>query len=386
MHKLLCVLGPISSTFPTDCLDGDEQCPSVLSPLGVFFHSCLPTETQEPNTPCPLLTNVAGPIRFRYSPQSWFRDRVQRELYRPLNEKFGAQSTDPRYPPPPAFAAVHLSMDNGDLALFAWKRDESGAYWLGNTETPQTLWRTDKYTFEESPYPVARWAQRVLLAELADAEPWISPYRHVMWFFLPVLFSKDGKETSRAFFRDHAAGFPDATREQGLEFYEELLKPGILDAYRYTTATKLGTSDRLDLVRMRASMAELNAAKLLSDSGYSFTPEVELDSGYTLDFRLADSGQLIEVTRPEPPTRRRAGTAASAIKETVQGKTDNQLKAHQGAVVFVDCTSFRDDEWQAIRAESPSVGYRPAVVYRMRPEKPCEGYVLGQPGLSLALS
>ncbi len=277
-------------------------------------------------------------------------------------------------------------MDNGDLALFAWETDGSGAYWLGNTETPKTLWRTEKYTFDESPYPIARWAQRVLLADLAETEPWLAPYRHVAWFFLPVLFSKDGKETSRAFFRDHASGFPDATREQGLQFYEDLLKPGILDDYRYTTATKLGTSDRLDLVRMRASMAELNAAKLLFDSGYSFTPEVELDSGYTLDFRLADSGQLIEVTRPEPPTRRRAETAASAIKETVGGKTGNQLSAHQGAVVFVDCTSFRDDEWQAIRAETPSVGYNPAVVYRMRPEKRCEGYILGQPGLSLDLA
>jgi|GEM_PF-88942 len=370
------VLEPIFSTFP----NGYPNCEFITTPV---LHL---TKTQEPNTPYPLLACVAGPIRFRYSPQTWSHDRVKRELYQPLETKFGATSSDPRYPPPPSYEAVRLSMNNGDLALFAWESDGSGAYWLGNTETPKVLWRTDKYTFDESPYPVARWAQRVLLAELTETEPWLAPYRHVAWFFLPVFFSKDGRDTSRVFFRDHAAGFPDATREQGLQFYDELLKPGILDEYRYTTATKLGTSDRLDLVRMRASMAELNAAKLLFDSGYSFTPEVELDSGYTLDFRLADSGQLIEVTRPEPPARRRAGTAAAAIKETVQGKTGNQLSAHQGAVVFVDCTSFRDDEWQAIRAESPSVGYRPAVVYRMRPEKPCEGYIRGQPGLALELT
>lgn len=276
-------------------------------------------------------------------------------------------------------------MDNGDLALFAWQPDDTGAYWLGNTETPEPLWRTEKYTFDEAPYPIARWAQRVLLAELAETEPWLTEYKHVAWFFLPVLFSKDGRETSRAFFRDHASGFPDARRDEGLEFYEELLRPGILDEYRYTTATKLGTSEQLDLVRMRASMAELNAAKLLAANGYEFVPEVELDSGYTLDFRVQSPDLLVEVTRPEPPARRRAGTPAAAIRDTVTNKTGTQLAAHDSAIVFVDCTSFRDDEWQAIRAEEPSVGYEPAVVYRMRPDKPVEGYTRGDVGLEFEL-
>jgi hypothetical protein len=232
-------------------------------------------------------------------------------------------------------------------------------------------------------YPLARWAQQELLRDLEESDPWLTAYDHVTWFFLPVFFSKDGRETTRAFFRDHAAGFPDADREAGLTFYEEVLSTGILDDHRYTMATKLGTSQQLDLVRMRAAMAELNCAKLLADAGHEFTPEIGLDSGYALDFRVDDTGTLIEVTRPEPPTRRRAGTPASALRETVDGKTGTQLDAHPGTVLFVDCTSFRDDEWFTVRDEQPSVGYTPAVVYRMRPKKPPSGYVIGDPGLDV---
>ncbi len=288
---------------------------------------------------------------------------------------------EPLVDPPPGYDARRLEMGNGDLALFAWS--DSDGYWLGNTETPKSLWRTEKYTFDEVDYPLARWAQRELLSELESTAPWLTPYDHVTWFFLPVLFSKDGRDTTRTFFRDHASGFPDAGRDEGLSFYEKLLSTGILDDHRYTMATKLGTSQQLDLVRMRAAMAELNTAKLLADAGHEFTPEIPLDSGYALDFRVR-SGTLVEVTRPEPPTRRRAGTPAGALRETVDGKTGTQLDAHPGTVLFVDCTSFRDDEWFAIRDERPSVGYKPAVVYRMRPDKPPEGYVHGQPALGVA--
>ncbi|CDK40046.1 uncharacterized protein BN903_52 [Halorubrum sp. AJ67] len=145
-------------------------------------------------------------------------------------------------------------------------------YWLGNTETPSELWRTEKYGFDEAPYPVSRWAQRELLAALHDDEPWLADYPHVSWYFLPVFCSKDGAETSRAFFRDHAAGFPDATREDGTRFVEETLRPGVLDDYRETMAGKLGTSASLDLVRMSATIAEFTAARILTEAGYGVTP------------------------------------------------------------------------------------------------------------------
>ena len=326
---------------------------------------------------------MAGPIRFRHSTESWHEDRVEQALLRPLDAKFGATLSTPQFSPPPEFAARRLSMDNGDLALFAWRPDDSGAHWLGNTETPKTLWRTEKYTFEESPYPIARWAQRELLADLAEADPWLADHSHVAWFFLPVLFSKDGRETTRAFFHDHASGFPDASKEAGISFYERFLSTGVLDDHRYTMASKLGTSDRLDAVRMRATMGELNAARLLADAGYAFVPEIELDSGYALDYRVIGTDTLVEVTRPEPPTRRRAGTPATALRETVGGKTSTQLAAHDDAVLLVDCTSFRDDEWATIRSERPGVGYEPTVVYRMRPDGSTEGYVRGTPELDL---
>lgn len=320
---------------------------------------------------------MAGPIRFRRATDTWTRERVEAALLEPLDSKFGARLTDPRFEPPPAYAATRFVIDNGDLALFAWRTDGPGAFWLGNTETPKPLWRTEKETFTEAPYPIARWAQRILLAELAETDPWLAEYKHLSWFFLPVFFSKDGRETTRQFFRDHAAGFPDATREDGLAFYESVLSTGVLDDHRYTMATKLGTSPQLDLVRMRAAMAELNAVKLFVDGGYSFVPEVQLDSGYALDFRVEASGTLVEVTRPEPPGRRRAGTGAGALRDTVDGKTKTQLDVHEGAVLFVDCTSFRDDEWEGVLAERPPVGYRPALVYRCRPDGSVTGYTHG---------
>lgn len=356
-----------------------EEVPGVVPPVGTAgsvapWHN---TQTHR-QTSKPI---VAGPIRFRHSRESWSEDRLERELYRSLDGKFGARLEGPWHRPPPGYTARRLEMDNGDLALFLW--DDSGAYWLGNTETPKTLWRTEKYTFDEVPYPIARWAQRELLAQLEQEAPWLARYEHIAWFFLPVLFSKDGRETTRSFFRDHASGFPDATREEGLQFYENLLATGIFDDHRYTMATKLGTSERIDLVRMRASMAEFNAGKLLHDSGLEFEPEVELESGYALDFRVSEPETLVEVTRPEPPSRRSAGTPAAAIKETVDGKTGTQLDAHEDAVVFVDCTSFREDDWNTIAGERPSVGHQPAIIYRYRPDGTCRGYVRGRPGLGV---
>ena len=318
---------------------------------------------------------MAGPIRFRRDGSGWDSDRVDRDLYAPLNDRFGASRRPPAHDPPPDYDACQLRMDNGDLALFAWSDED--AYWLGNTETPEALWRTNKHTFAEASYPIARWAQRELLTELQVGEPWLAEYAYVSWYFLPVLFSKDGRETTRAFFRDHAAGFPDGDRQEGLEFYDDLLSVTDLDDHRYTMASKLGTSETVDLVRMRATMAEFHTAKLLTDAGYDYTPEVPLDSGHALDFRVHDPDTLVEVTRPEPPTRRRAGTPAAALRETVNGKANDQLSAHAEAVVFVDCSSFHDDEWNAVAADQPAAGHEPAVVYRLRPDGSVAGYTRG---------
>jgi len=325
---------------------------------------------------------VAGPLRFRRSDERWDTERVDKQLRQPLDRRFGARLLSPRFDPPPNYEARRLVMDNGDLALFAWGDD---AYWLGNTETPEALWRTDKWTFEEAPYPLSRWAQRELLAELAESDPWLAAYSYVAWYFLPVLFSKDGRDSTRAFFRNHAAGFPDASREDGLAFYESVLSATDLDDHRYTMASKLGTSESMDLVRMRATMAEFNTAKLLTDAGYAYEPEVALDSGYALDFRVADPSALVEVTRPEPPTRRRAGTPSAALRETVDGKRNDQLAAHSGAIVFVDCSSFRDGEWQRIATNRPDAGHEPAVIYRMRPDGTATGYTCGNPALDLSV-
>jgi hypothetical protein len=328
---------------------------------------------------------VAGPLRFRRATDTWTESRVRSALYDPLDGRFGATLADPRFPPPPGFAARRLEMDNGDLALFAWADggEETGAWWLGNTETPEVLWRTEKYTFEEAPYPVTRWAQRELLATLEEEAPWLAAADYVAWFFLPVFFSKDGRESTRRFFDADAAGFPDATRAEGLAFYERFLRTGVFDDYRYTMAAKLGTSQGFDRTRMRATMGEFNAAKLLHDAGHGFAPEVELDSGHALDYRV-DGHTLVEVTRPQPPGQRRAGTPAAALRETVDSKTSDQLRAHGGAVLLVDCTSFRDDEWHAVMGERPEVGYSPAVVYRYRPDGSVSGYTQGSVPLDVA--
>jgi hypothetical protein len=324
---------------------------------------------------------VAGPIRFRHSTDGWTIERVRTDLLAPLAEKFGAELTGPWFVPPDGWAARRFDIHNGDLALFCWT--DSEAYWLGNTETPESLWRTDKRTFEQAPEPVSTWAQRELFAQLEIEEPWLAEYETLSTFFLPVLFSKDGRESTRTFFRDHAAGFPDAERADGLTFYDTFLDTGVLDPHRYTMASKLGTSEGMDLTRMQATMGEFNTAKLLTDGGNEIIPEVKLDSGRSVDFRVGDT--LVEVTRPKPPTRRKAETAVGAVQATGNAKTRDQLASHPGAVLVVDCSSFRDDEWHRILGERPGVGYEPLVVFRYRPNGRLEGYTRGSIPFKLPL-
>ncbi|ELY88375.1 hypothetical protein C484_15717 [Natrialba taiwanensis DSM 12281] len=271
-----------------------------------------------------------------------------------------------------------FEMQNGDVALFARTDDE--AYWMGNTETPSSLWRTDKYGWDEIPYHVSRWAQRELLATLHEGDPWLADYPHLSWYFLPVFMSKDGRESTRAFFRQHAAGFPDASRREATRFFEEFLTTGVLDEYRHVMSGKLGTSAHVDRVRMSAAMGEFIAAKILADAGYTVTPEIEVTTGHSLDFRAEDeeTNVLVEVTRPQPPGNRAASGPVAAVRDTAETKTNGQLAEHGGgAVLFVDCSSFRDDAWAAVRGEQPDVRHRPAVVYRTRPNGRVEGYRKG---------
>lgn len=267
-------------------------------------------------------------------------------------------------------------MDNGDIALFAWNGNR--AYWMGNTETPSALWQTDKYTFDEVPADIAAWAEKELLAQLEEEEPFFADFPTLAWFFLPVFLSKDGRDTTRAFFRDHAAGFPDAEPAEATRFYEDFLATGVFDEQRYTMAAKLGTSDYLDRTRMAATMGEFNVAKLLTDAGYTVTPEIPVTTGHSIDFRADPPGALVEVTRPLPPTRRSAATPVAAIRDTAETKSKGQLAHHGGGVtLFVDCSSFTDESWASIIAEQPEVRHRPAVVFRYRPDGHVEGYTKG---------
>ena len=121
-------------------------------------------------------TAVAQPLRFRRAPGQWSADRVRSQLERPLDDNLGATASDPWFGPPPGYDARRFDMDDGSFALLCWTDDDAdppaGAsggptgYWVGNTETPSELWRTDKYGFDEVPYPVSRWVQRELLAAL----------------------------------------------------------------------------------------------------------------------------------------------------------------------------------------------------------------------------
>ncbi|MFB6130781.1 MAG: DUF5784 family protein, partial [Salinigranum sp.] len=180
--------------------------------------------------------------------------------------------------------------------------------------------------------------------------------------------------------------FPDATADEALSFYDSFLGTGVLDPYREVMAGKLGTSKRMDLTRMSAAMGEFNVAKLLHDRGYDLEPEAEVTTGHSLDYRAERDGRvdLVEVTRPLPPNRRSADSPVTAVRDTVETKVRGQLQAHGGgAVLFVDCSSFPDDDWIAVRDERPDVRHRPAAVFRMRPDGRVEGYTKGSIPLDL---
>lgn len=331
-----------------------------------------------------VVSNVARPLRFRYSPQSWSDGRVKRDILQPLRSNIGAREVSPWFKCGGDWRTHRFEMENGDVALFA--RNDADAYWMGNTETPSALWKTDKFGWRNVPYHVARWTQRELLATLHEADPWLADYPHLSWFFLPVFMSKDGRDSTRSFFRDHAGGFPDAGRRETTCFFEDVLRTGVLDEYRHVMSGKLGTSDHVDRVRMSAAMAEFIAAKILTDAGYDLVPEIEVTTGHSLDFRAenADTTALVEVTRPQPPGNRAAAGPVAAVRDTAETKTNGQLAEHGGgAVLFVDCSSFRDDAWAAVRGEQPDVRHRPAVVYRVRPSGHVEGYRKGAVPLEL---
>ncbi|SDR27737.1 DUF5784 family protein [Natronobacterium texcoconense] len=327
---------------------------------------------------------MAQPLRFRYSPESWSEQRVRREILQPLRSNIGARAVSPEYEIGADWTTHRFEMKNGDVALFAHSGDD--AYWMGNTETPSSLWRTDKFGWDEVPYHVSRWAQRELLATLYENDPWLADYPYISWFFLPVFMSKDGRESTRAFFREHAAGFPDAGRRETTRFFEEFLQTGVLDEYRHVMSGKLGTSDHVDRVRMSAAMGEFIAAKILTDADYEIVPEIEVTTGHSLDFRAKDgeTNRLVEVTRPQPPQNRSAAGPVAAVRDTAETKTNGQLAKHGGgATLFVDCSSFRDDNWAAVRGEQPDVRHRPAVVYRARPNGHVEGYRKGSVPIEL---
>jgi hypothetical protein len=313
---------------------------------------------------------------------------VRAEVFDPLDANLGATDRRPWFRSPDGYEARRFDVDNGDTALFCWTDDD--AYWLGNTETPSSLWRTDKYGFDEVPEAVAGWGERELEAELHEQSPWLAAYPRLSWFFHPVFLSKDGRWSTREFFDEHAGGFPNADRDAALSFYETFLATGVLDDYRETMASKLGTSEQVDRTRMAAAMAEFNGAKLLTDAGYDVVPEIEVTTGHSIDFRACtpgDGGPLVEVTRPLPPARRSAGTPVAAVRDTARTKTDGQLSSHAGGVaLFVDCSSFPERDWRAVLAEEPDVGHRPTVVYRFRPSGGLAGYTKGSVQLKLGSS
>jgi hypothetical protein len=328
---------------------------------------------------------VARPLRFRCSRGQWNDRKVRNDILSPLDDNLGATLTTPHYAPPDGWTAHRFDVDNGDMALFAYN-DQEG-YWLGNTETPSTLWRTDKRDWGELPYPLERWAQRELLADLSVEAPWTKDYPHVAWFFLPVLMSKDGRHTTREFLHDHACGFPDADPDEALTFLERILDTGILDDERHVMAGKLGTSEYLDVTRMSAAIAEYVAAWILHEAEYEIVPEIDVTGGYSLDYRAIEpdgTSHLVEVTRPLPPQDRSANSPVTAIRETAQTKTTGQLEAHGGGVtLFVDCSSYHDDQWAAVLGERPDVHHKPALVYRARPDGHVEGYTKGSVPLDL---
>lgn len=328
---------------------------------------------------------MANPLRFRRSDDRWTAGRVRSDLRDPLHANLGVDMGLPWFTPPSGWEARRFDVANGDTALFCWRSD--AGYWLGNTETPEALWRTEKESFEEAPQPVSEWAQREFLAELHDAEPWLSAYPTISRFFLPVLCSKDGRNSTRTFMRDHAMGFPETDRDAALRYYEEFLSTGVLDAYRHEMAGKLGTSAHLDLTRMRAAMSEFTVARLLYLAGYEVTPEISVTTGHSLDYRATrdGTGSLVEVTRPLAPADRNAESPVVAVRETAGTKVSGQLSEHGGgATLFVDCSSFARTGWDAVKSATPDLGHKPAVVFWTRPEGPFEFFTHGAVPIDLA--
>jgi hypothetical protein len=154
-------------------------------------------------------------------------------------------------------------------------------------------------------------------------------------------------------------------------------------------AGKLGTSASLDLVRMSAAIAEFTAARILTEAGYEVTPEIEVTTGHSLDYRATDpdtgAASLVEVTRPQPVSGRSASDPVAAVRDTAETKTSGQLEAHGGGVtLFVDCSSFPADDWAAVREARPEVRHRPAVVLRARPSGHVEAYRKGSVPIDLS--
>lgn len=328
---------------------------------------------------------MANPLRFRRSDDRWTAGRVRAELRDPLDANLGTDAGPPWFAPPADWRARRFDVDNGDTALFCW-RDDRG-YWLGNTETPEALWRTEKESFAEAPTAVSEWAQREFLAELHEDEPWLAAYPTISRFFLSVLCSKDGRESTRSFMRDHAMGFPETDRDDALRYYEEFLATGVLDSHRHEMAGKLGTSNHVDRTRMRAAMAEFTVARLLHLAGYEVTPEIDVTTGHSLDYRAVRDGEgtLVEVTRPLPPAERNAGSPVAAVRETAATKAAGQLSRHGGgATLVVDCSSFSRPAWDAVRSAESDLGHRPAIVFWTRPDGPFEYYTLGSVPIDLA--
>ena len=140
---------------------------------------------------------------------------------------------------------------------------------------------------------------------------------------------------------------------------------------------------------MSAAIAEFTGARILTGAGYDVTPEIEVTTGHSLDFRATDpdtgDGYLVEVTRPQPTAGRSANDPVAAVRDTAETKTSGQLAAHAGGVtLFVDCSSFPADEWAAVRRAEPAVRHKPAVVYRAEPDGAIEGYRKGSVPLELS--
>ncbi|MDZ7687545.1 MAG: DUF5784 family protein [Halobacteriales archaeon] len=327
---------------------------------------------------------MASPLRFRISERGWGQGEFRRRVVAPLDDKFGVSVE--RTERPEGHEGRVLRMKNGDFALFAWNGDRG--YWTGNTETPEVLWQTNKREFRQVGGSVAEWAEDELLSALKNEAPWLGRYSGIAEFFLPVLMSKDGSETAREFLRT-GAGFPDTDADVALSFYGELVSSEVFDGERYTMASKLGTSEGHDRVRMEATMGEFNAAKILRDAGYGVEPEIGMDSGHSLDFLAKTNGTeaVVEVTRPTPTGRRKASTPEQAVRETAGKKSESggQLRENDG-VLFVDCSSFDDEAWQSVVNRKPETGHEPAVVYRTRPgETPeTEAYLRGHTRLRLS--